>query len=381
MNEARAPRRFDLDSANGRGPIGALLRPVSWLYGAGRWTHRAIYRAGLKRRRRLPRPVICIGNLTVGGAGKTPLLIHLVNRAIGEGLRPVVLSRGYGADPPADPPRVISDGKRVLFGADAAGDEPVVIARACKGAPVVIGVDRFEAGEVAFEAFDPDLFLLDDGFQHEPLARDADLVLWDARDLPSKMRLLPAGRLREGLGALRRATAVIVTHGEYLEDSAREERMRRVLIELKRAAPAAPVFEARSALTTVRRIAEARRDSLEDPIDEIAGRRALLVSGLARPEGFETLVRRAGIDVVGHLAFGDHHRYDAASMAAIARAAEEARAERVLTTDKDAVKLEPSSAQGPRIDAVRLEMSIAEPERWDPFWRELTERARARIRA
>jgi tetraacyldisaccharide 4'-kinase len=189
---------------------------ASWAYGVGRSVHRAFYDRGLLRRQRLGRPVICVGNLTVGGTGKTPFLMMMAGQLQRRGLRPAVLSRGYGAEPPAKKPRIVSDGQRFRAEVARSGDEPALIARRCSGVPVIIGASRFEAGCLAAREFDPDLFLLDDGFQHEALARDADLVLWDARDRPAAQRLLPAGRLREPLTGLQRATALILTHAEYL---------------------------------------------------------------------------------------------------------------------------------------------------------------------
>lgn len=343
-------------------------------YAVGRLAHRGLYEVGLKRRERLPRPVICIGNLTVGGTGKTPFLITLARELSGRGLRLAILSRGYGAEPTAREPRLVSDTEKTLLDPVQAGDEPFLLARQCPGVLVVIGASRAEAGRFALDKFDIDLFLLDDGFQHEALARDADLVLWDMRDLPSASRQLPAGRLREGLSALRRAKAVILTHREYLPMDSAEARECRVVAELKRAAPEVPIFAAETTLSGYRPLLwdDTGSNHLQ-PMTDLRGVRVLLLSGLARPEGFENLVRTAGINVADHLKFADHARYDARTIDAVAEKLKETGAGLVLTTEKDAVKLERLETRGLPIFAASLAMAPRESERWEPFLEHLLE--------
>jgi tetraacyldisaccharide 4'-kinase len=234
--------------------------------------------------------------------------------------------------------------------------------------PVIIGAHRFEAGRLAMRSFDPDLFLLDDGFQHEDLARDVDLVLWDVCDEPAKMRQLPAGRLREGLGALNRASALILTHSEVLPASGRAEHVARVGAELKRYAPGAPLFEAISELRGFRAVGpdESVRSPLE-PMEQLRGRRVLLLSGLARPEGFEAMVRLAGVDVAGHLSYPDHIAYGQGRLDAAQQARKRTAADLVLTTEKDAVKLESLGVGDHGIYSVSLGMRVADAERWTGF--------------
>lgn len=337
---------------------------LSWLYGAGRSVHRAMYDRGLRRRRRLGSPVICVGNLSVGGTGKTPFLIGLAAELRRRGWRPAILSRGYGAEPPAREPRIVSDGAGFFAEVARSGDEPALLARRCPGVPVVIGASRFEAGRLAEKEFAPEVFLLDDGFQHEALERDADLVLWDVRDRPEEMRLLPAGRLREPLAGLRRATVLVLTHGEYLDSAQAEAHTAAVERELKAAAPGVPIFHAASRLTGCREMGAGEGGGLR-PIRDWAGECVFLVSGLARPEGFETMVAREGLRVAGHLRLPDHARYDAAAVAGIQARAQNAGARRVLTTAKDAVKLEGLADGGMAV--AELEMSVVETQAWDGF--------------
>lgn len=357
--------------------------PLSWVYGGGRWLHRSIYDAGLIKRERLPRPVVCVGNLTVGGTGKTPFLIALVDELRRKGRKPAVLSRGYRARPVAIEPRIVSDGTGLLCGVEEAGDEPFLIARRCPRTPVVICARRVDAGRAAIENFDPDLLVLDDGFQHEALERDVNIVLWDARDLPREMRRLPAGRLREGLGALKRAQAIVITHLEYLREGQRARRNEDLRFELERHAKNASFFEARSELAGWRPLQFGGEGSEPGAATNATGEttqlrawdrysgRALLVSGLARPEGFEAMAREAGVEVAGHLKLPDHAAYSRETLAEIEREARRVGADRVLTTEKDAVKLDSLRAAGTAfdvpIDVAILEMRIAESERWSQF--------------
>ncbi len=342
--------------------------------------HREIYNWGLRERRKLPRPVLCVGNLTVGGTGKTPFLIRLAQELRLRGHHPAILSRGYKAVPPARKPRIVSNGTQIFGSCAETGDEPRLLARGCPGVPVVIGANRYEAGKLALDAFRLDISLLDDGFQHEALARDADLVLWDARDVSSRMRQLPAGRLREALSALRRASAIILTHAEYLESDAREEQSQNVIAALKRKAPGIPVFEAETEVTGFRPLQSSNSDSPLDltaysPPQNLQGKKVILICGLARPDGFEAMIVQTGAEVVEHLAYGDHARYDAGTLQTVAEALKETGAELALTTEKDAVKLESLNAELPPLAAVGIQMRVQEPERWSLFLDSILERA------
>lgn len=357
-------------------------RPLSWAYAGGRMLHRGVYRTRIQKRLRLSRPVISVGNLTVGGAGKTPFVIWLVKALMDRGLRPAILSRGYGALPPAKTPRIVSEGKGPVRGAESAGDEPTLLANRCPGVPIVICTSRYEGGRRAREKFDPDVFVLDDGFQHEALAREIDWVLWDVRDEPEKMRQLPAGRLRESLGALRRASAIVLTHAEYLPESNRAKKLAQVLAGLKRAAPAVPVFEAQTEFGELHALGEGSEPDREgSDISSLEGRRVALLSGLARPDGFESMVRACGIDVAEHLVYSDHAAFGPADVKVMQSVVERDGADAILTTEKDAVKLRSLDLGTLPIFYVELEMKMSEPDRWNPYFDEALERIAARAGA
>ena len=187
-----------------------LLVMASRLYGWGVGLWQRAYALGVFPAASMPCPVISIGNIMAGGTGKTPMTFYLVRRLKAMGLRPVVISRGYGGTL-KEAAAVVGDGESIFLDAEAAGDEPLMMAQRL-GVPVVVGRDRRRAGQLAVETFNPDLLVMDDGFQHLKLKRDLDLVLLD-HDRPfGNGRFLPAGRLRETAAmAARRAHGLILT--------------------------------------------------------------------------------------------------------------------------------------------------------------------------
>jgi tetraacyldisaccharide 4'-kinase len=276
-------------------------------------------------RRRLDRPVVSVGNVAVGGSGKTPLVAHLARLLQEAGHRPAILTRGYARARPSDGVTVVSDGVRLLADLDRAGDEPLMLARRLPGVPVLVSSDRYLSGRLAERRFDCSVHLLDDGFQHFQLERDVDLVVVSGADL-ARPATLPSGRLREPLDVLSGASAVVLADVEPAEGE-----------EAVRALGALGV-------ETVFRLA--RESGSPQPIDEgdrfeppAAGTRVLAVAGLARPERFFADVGRRGWTVAGALAFRDHHRYTRNDLVRIAAAMRSAGAALVVTTEKDVVRM------------------------------------------
>jgi tetraacyldisaccharide 4'-kinase len=308
-------------------------RPWAWplvpLYAAGLAAKDGLRRVGALPTRRLRWPVVSVGSLSAGGAGKTPVVIALAGLLRERGWTVDVLSRGYGREGHGVERADASvDGAAARF-----GDEPVLIAQRTE-VPVWVGADRFAAG-VEAEGREADssaalrndnqeggqregnqkrVHLLDDGFQHRELARALDVVLVTAEDLEDA--LLPAGNRRERLGALGRADVVVV----------REEERDRVEARVRR------FMRAPAAVWTVRR-------SLRLPEGETAGPKPLAFCGIARPDGFSAMIAQAGIAVVETVAFGDHHRYTTADVERLRQNAAERGATGFVTTEKDRVKL------------------------------------------
>jgi tetraacyldisaccharide 4'-kinase len=269
--------------------------------------------------------VISVGNLHWGGSGKTPLVAAIAAHLRDRGLAVCILSRGYGSQ--GRGVRVVSTGRGPILDARMAGDEPALLAGELPGVSVVVGPDRYQDGLEALRRLDPapDLFLLDDGFSHLALARDLDLVAFPAADPFGGGRLFPSGRLREPLGAISRANAVILTGAPDWDD-----RGAALAAALRSRGFTGPGF------ASVTRPGEPRWVD-GDPLP--AGARVLLVTAIARPAAFTTLARDLGLDIAGELSFPDHHLYTASSLARIADAFRTSAAAAVLVTSKDRVKL------------------------------------------
>ncbi len=297
------------------------------------------------RARRLPCPVVSIGNLHWGGTGKTPLTAAIAAHLRDAGRTVAILSRGYKGK--GEGVRVVSTGGGPLLGPGLVGDEPVLLAGELPGVGVVVCADRYLAGVHALERFDPkpDLFLLDDGFSHVRLARDVDILAFPAADPFASGRLAPAGRLREPLGASRHAEAVVMTAARPGDGEAL-------------GAALAPFGFAGNAYDS-RTVALPARLSSGEPLEP--GARVITVSGIARSRPFHELAREQGFEIVASLDLPDHHGYPDATLRSIQRLWLGDGADAVLTTSKDQVKL-----LG-RLDLPLAELPIrAEPEAG--FW-------------
>ena len=269
-----------------------------------------LYRLGqqvesaLVRPKRLSRPVISVGSLSAGGAGKTPFVLMLAQLLADRGIVADVLSRGYGRGSGAIE-EVDSEGEAGRF-----GDEPLEMAR--RGVRVIVGADRYAAGRYAEEHFEAAVHLLDDGFQHRGVARDLDIVLLTMED--TQDWLLPAGNLREPLRALRRADVIVIREGE------------------SQALAAVDVAGIRAQVWRIRRYLS---------LPPQRPRRPLVFCGIARPEAFFAMVAGAA----GTKAFPDHHAYTADDFAQLADAARHVNADGFITTAKDAVKISVAARQ------------------------------------
>ncbi len=308
----------------------SLLQPLAWLYGALVTLRRRAYRAGLAHSASAGRPVVVIGNLTVGGTGKTPLTIWLARALRDEGLRVGIVARGYRRHAGGGPRRVLPDSRW-----QEVGDEPLILARR-SGCPTVVGTDRLAAARVL--AAEVDVILADDGLQHLRLARDCEIVVVDGARGVGNGRLLPAGPLREPTTRLHHVDAIVVngsaTHGS--------------LATLLPAAVLGMRLEASAVVSLDER--------LRRPLESFTGERVHAVAGIGNPQRFFAELRAQGMEVIEH-PFPDHHPLTAAELAF-------ADALPVLMTEKDAVKCipfaeprlwyVPVTAQLPRHDAHEL---------------------------
>lgn len=305
-----------------------LLYPPAKLYELAVKARIVAYQRGLLKTYHLRAPVISVGNLSVGGTGKTPCVAFIANYLRGAGHQAAILSRGYKR---ATQGRIeVSDGRGILCSAHESGDEPFLLAQACPGVRVVVDQDRYAAGSWLEERAPVSVFILDDAYQHLRLARDLNLALIDATEPLNHARMVPFGKLREPLTGLRRADAVIATRSDQPFDKAS-------LIETigKYARPNTPIFFAHHEMTRLRRLGS--EESIR--IAEFAGKPVAAVSGIAKPERFNEDLWKSGMRIVLRRDFEDHHRYTADEFSKLVREATSAAAKAIILTEKDAANI------------------------------------------
>jgi tetraacyldisaccharide 4'-kinase len=330
--------------------VGRLFSP---LYSALMKKRAAWYRSGVMDSVSLPVPVISVGNLTMGGTGKTPMTIYVVERLQKAGLRPAVISRGYGGKARREV-NLVSDGKQCLLDAVQAGDEPRLMAESLPGVPVVTGVKRAVAADFAVRELGVDIVILDDGFQHLGVQRDLDLVLFKAPFFMGNGKVFPGGDLREPIEALARADAFVVTD----VDRQNREEIDKFKSFLGNKFPKRPIFEAGY-----------RFKSLVDQegvvtADDIYGEKLYGFCGLAEPGGFLRSVSAQGISLYGLEVFPDHYSYTERDLDNLVGNAARYGCEGLLTSEKDMVKLKKLFCPLP-IYSFNVELSL--PESFDDF--------------
>jgi tetraacyldisaccharide 4'-kinase len=293
------------------------------LLGAREW----LYGRGVLRSRALPCRVVSIGNLTVGGTGKTPAVEVAIQSLTALGHRPAVVSRGYGRSTRGV--QVVADAASIRLDPEESGDEPFLLARRLPGIPVVVGSNRHDAARVAIERFGVTAIVLDDGFQHRTLKKDLEIVMVRARRPWGNGRLLPAGPLREPLGALSRADLVVATGALDLGDA------REVVDAVDEHAPRVPVVTATLAPDECWEAGRMRSVR----ITELAGKRLAAFAGIAAPAAFADTLRSTGGVVEEMAAFADHHWYSSDDLARLDARAGELGVEALITTEKDWVRL------------------------------------------
>jgi tetraacyldisaccharide 4'-kinase len=325
---------------------------IDLLYSQIARARRRYYQRRPHLRRRLTAPVISIGNLTVGGSGKTPLTGEIARMLIGLGERPAILSRGYGRSSPVEGAVVVSDGRSVKADVARAGDEPLMLTQIVPGAVVVVCADRYLAGRLAESQLGCTVHLLDDGFQHFRLERDVNLLVAPLEDFVDA-RTLPFGRLREPIDVASAADALLVPSDND--------------------AGAATTMSARLGVTPA--FSFSRR--VGGPGSASASR-VFAFAGIAKPRQFFAELEQAGWQIAGTRAFRDHHQYLPREIAGLAEAARAAGAEGLVTTSKDAVRLgEPHRAAAGGLTIVEVPLHISIEPAFQPWLSERLSKARA----
>ena len=287
-----------------------------------------------QRQKRLSRPVISIGNLSMGGTGKTPVVAALAQRLIEAGQRPAILSRGYARTDAVDGVVVVSDGTALRASIDHSGDEPLMLARQVPAAIVCVSPDRYLAGTLAERQLGATVHLLDDGFQHLELARNLDVLVTTIGEIPNG-RVLPMGRLREPIDAAARAHFLVVSDATAGAAAAEAWQLGIQQSCGTLRSPGEPV----SILKADTTIPDQQRGPASAGLTRDAAR-ILAVAGIANAARFFETLRDAGWHIVDSIPFRDHHRYTAKDLASIDARVRSSGADAVFTTDKDAVRLE-----------------------------------------
>jgi tetraacyldisaccharide 4'-kinase len=340
-------------SNNKEKALAALLWPAATAYGVGAFSRLMAYNTGLLRRSRLAVPVISVGNITVGGTGKTPVTIDLARRLHIAGHKVGILSRGYKRK--SNEKRIIvSNGENLLTSSFECGDEPYMMAQALPRCVVIAGANRAENAQIAMNKFGCTALILDDGFQHFGIMRGEDVALIDYNDELENDHLLPAGRLREPLAGLVRANWVVVTKVPEQTD---QEKLDRIRAMIGKQAPDAQITSCRIKPAAV----QAYGSDVQMPADTLEGAKVFAFCGIARPEPFFASLRALGADIVGQSVFGDHHWFTPREIDDLRNAMEERDAEMLITTEKDAVRVIPELLQNVTLGVLKQKVEWLGP--------------------
>ncbi|QEH37325.1 Tetraacyldisaccharide 4'-kinase [Aquisphaera giovannonii] len=308
--------------------LGAAAIP----YGLAVRARNLAFDLGWKPSSRASVPVVSVGNLTLGGTGKTPMVEWLARWYRRRGVRVTLLSRGYGHG-------------------GGINDEGLVLEENLGDVPHLQDADRVSLARIAVEELEAELIVLDDGFQHRRLARDVDIVMLDALDPFGLGRLFPRGLLREPIGSLRRASAVVLSRADTLDG----EPLAAIRRAVDRVAPGRPFLLTRHAPIDL-----LDADGGSGPVADLAGKRVAAFCGIGNPEGFRRTIRPLCGEVVDLRVFPDHHRYDARDVAELTEWARRSGADLALTTQKDSVKLRTSTLGAVPLRVLRIGLEITE---------------------
>jgi len=313
-----------------KGGLAFFLFVLSLIYSLIMKIRAFFYAYGLFKTKRLNCKVISIGNITMGGSGKTPMTIYLARMLQQMGIRVLILSRGYKGKYERSI-GIVSDGKNILMDADSAGDEPFLMAEKLKGVSVLVGKDRYETGCVGIQKFNPQVIILDDAFQHLRVHRDLDIVLMDRSRPLGNQYVFPRGMLREPPAHLNRAHVYIMTRASQTQIGNYESILAPYIANK-------PVLKCRHVPDKLMQTDEIGRISIFDP-SSLGARRIFTFSGIANNNDFLRIAETLNYQIVGSELFQDHHVYSDADLETIVVKAKQSGAECMVTTEKDYVKV------------------------------------------
>jgi tetraacyldisaccharide 4'-kinase len=315
----------DDGSSNRYAPARTILYAISLFYRLIINLRNRLYNHKIFQEIKLPCPVISVGNITVGGTGKTPCVIWLAQMLKERGFKPAILSRGYGSKS-SEPVNIVADGKDILLSCALAGDEPYLIARTLQNIPVITGPKRVLTGKTAIDEFGADILICDDAFQHRQIFRNINLVLLDSKRPLGNGHLLPRGELREPPTALCRADAFILTRSDKKTATIGK------LNEFKNI----PVFL--SSHLPVDTVSGDYKRFL--PLAELKDKKVCAFAGIAKPDSFKKALEAAGAQIMSCDIFSDHHRYSTGELESIRRNFLKTKSDLLITTEKDGMRLQ-----------------------------------------
>jgi tetraacyldisaccharide 4'-kinase len=309
----------------------AIGLPFSPLYSLIMTVRAFLYRSGVFKKTKLSVPVVSVGNLTMGGSGKTPMVLYISRLLQEEGLKPVIVSRGFGGKA-VGPVNVVSDGKEILLAVDLAGDEPRMMAESLPGVSVLTGPRKAEVAKYAVEKFGAQSIVLDDGFQHMALERDVNLVLFNSHMPFGNGHVFPGGDLRESVKALGRAHAFIITGVDRRRAGKKNRELKSFL---QKRFPGVPFYEGRYAHTG---ILHSQKAGIEDA-QCISGMKLFGFCGIANPDAFKVSLEEMGAQLAGFKGFQDHYNYSRSDISRLVDQAKSVGADALIATEKDYVKV------------------------------------------
>jgi tetraacyldisaccharide 4'-kinase len=302
---------------------------------------------------KLPCPVISVGNITAGGTGKTPCVIMLAQMLQSHGFKPAILSRGYGGKNKKTV-NIVSDGKNILLDSKTAGDEPFLMAQSLRNIPIIVGPQRIKTGKVAINQFGTNVLICDDAMQHRQIFRDINLVLLDSQDPFSNGHVLPRGKLREPIAGLKRASALMFTR---TDETSNTDNINKILSQIGNM----PIF------TSIHKLQDVIKGDYGDtwPISGLKGKKVCAFCGIAKPDSFKKSLLAAQAQILSWDTFPDHHNYNRAELEIIKNNFYNYKADLIITTQKDGMRLQNFADFLNLIYMMRIEMEIT-PSR-EPF--------------
>lgn len=337
-------------------PSRAILLFLSLFYRLVVGLRNQLYNKNVISSSHLMCPVISVGNITVGGTGKTPCVIMLAKMLQAEGFRPAVISRGYGGRNTGGI-NIVSDGENIMLDAAAAGDEPILMAQSLPGVPVITGARRKRTGKLAIERFGANVIICDDAFQHRQIARDIDLVLLDYKKPFGNGRFLPAGPLRESAKGLGRAHCLMLTRAE--EEMKVSEQIGKTIKDTK-----THLFYSAHEPQS---IAQAKGKSILS-VDSLKGKKICVFCGIANPDSFKKVLLAAQANILSFNPFPDHYSYRTYDLEEMKKQFISARADYLITTEKDAARLHDHPEFLDTVWILRITMKI-KPQSAEPLFK------------